>query len=157
MQTASVIKLAILYEALEQLRQGKMHWEDQITLNKADQVPGSGVLLFLDTPLPLTLKDVLTMMIVMSDNTAANLAMDKIGIPNVNRRLEMLGLKDTYLYKKVFTPNPPGWCQPHQHQLLLRNGDIYGTATSSSFGTILASTASYRDPRIMQFGLRLDF
>jgi len=111
-QTASTIKLAILYEALEQLRKGKAHWDDQITLNKADQVPGSGVLLFLDTPLPLTLKDVLTMMIVMSDNSAANLAMDKIGIPNVNRRLELLGLKDTYLYKKVFTPNPPGVVMP---------------------------------------------
>ncbi len=34
---------------------------------------------------------------------------------------------------------------------------FYGVATSSSFGTILASTASYRDPRIMQFGLRVDF
>jgi hypothetical protein len=34
---------------------------------------------------------------------------------------------------------------------------FYGTATSGSFGTILASTASYRDPRILQFGLRLDF
>ena len=111
-QTASVIKLAILYEALEQVREGKVRWEDPITLNKADQVPGSGMLLFFDTPLPLTLKDVLTMMIVVSDNSAANLAMDKIGIPNVNRRLEMLGLKDTYLYKKVFTPNAPGVVMP---------------------------------------------
>src|SRR5271154_6276284 len=111
-QTASVIKLTILYEALEQVRSGKAHFDDKITLTKADQVQGSGVLLFFDTPLPLTLKDVLTMMIVMSDNTAANLAMDKIGIPNVNRRLEMLGLKDTYLYKKVFTPNPPGVVMP---------------------------------------------
>jgi beta-lactamase class A len=111
-QTASVIKLSILYEALEQVREGKTHWEDQLTLNKADQVPGSGVLLFFDTPLPLTLKDALTMMVVMSDNTATNLAMDKIGIPNVNRRLEMLGLKDTYLYKKVFKPNPPGVVMP---------------------------------------------
>ncbi len=111
-QTASVIKLAILYEALEQVREGKAHWEDKLTLNKSDQVPGSGLLLFFDTPLSLTLKDVLTMMIVMSDNTAANMAMDKIGIPNVNRRMEMLGLKNTYLYKKVFTPNPPGVVMP---------------------------------------------
>jgi hypothetical protein len=34
---------------------------------------------------------------------------------------------------------------------------FYATATSSSFGTILGSTASYRDPRIMQFALRLNF
>jgi len=111
-QTASVIKLGILYEALEQIREGKAHWDDRLTLNKADQVPGSGILLFFDTPLPLTLKDVLTFMVVMSDNTATNLAMDHIGIPNVNRRLAQLGLKNTYLYKKVFQPVPPGVVMP---------------------------------------------
>ncbi len=111
-QTASVIKLGILYEALEQIREGKAHWEDKLTLNKSDQVPGSGILLFFDTPLPLTLKDALTLMIVMSDNTATNLAMDHIGIPNVNRRMAQLDLKDTYLYKKVFQPVPPGVVMP---------------------------------------------
>jgi len=111
-QTASVIKLAILYEALEQVREGKAHFEDEITLTKDDQVPGSGVLLMFDAPLSLTLKDVLTMMIVMSDNSAANLAMDHVGIDNVNRRLATLGLKDTYLYKKVFRPAPAGVNMP---------------------------------------------
>jgi beta-lactamase class A len=111
-QTASVIKLAILYEALEQVRSGKTHFDDKITLTKADQVPGSGVLLFFDTPLSLTLKDVLTMMIVMSDNSATNLVMDHLGIDNVNARITKLGLKDTYLYKKIFTPVPAGVVMP---------------------------------------------
>jgi beta-lactamase class A len=111
-QTASVIKLGILYEAMEQVRAGKVHWDDKITLRKEDQVQGSGVLLFFDTPLPLTLKDVLTMMVVMSDNSASNLAMDHIGIANVDKRLALLGLKDTYLYKKIFTPVPPGVTMP---------------------------------------------
>ena len=115
-QTASVIKLAILYEALEQVREGKAHWEDPIPMTKADQVPGSGMLLFFDTPITLTLKDVLTMMVVVSDNTAANLAMDKVGIANVNHRLGMLGLKDTYLYKKVFQPVPPGVVMPEDQK-----------------------------------------
>jgi beta-lactamase class A len=103
-QTASVIKLAILYEALEQVRSGKAHFDDKITLTKADQVPGSGVLLFFDAPLSLTLKDVLTMMIVMSDNSATNLVIDHLGLENINARIAKLGLKDTYLYKKIFTP-----------------------------------------------------
>ena len=105
-QTASVIKLAILYEALEQVRSGKTHFDDKITLTKADQVQGSGVLLFFDAPLSLTLKDVLTMMIVMSDNSATNLVIDHLGLENVNARIAKLGLKDTYLYKKIFTPVP---------------------------------------------------
>jgi beta-lactamase class A len=111
-QTASVIKLAILYEALEQVRDGKAHFADAITVKANDQVPGSGVLLFFDTPLTLTLKDVLFMMIVMSDNTAANLAMDHLGIDNINRRIASLGLSGTYLYKKIFTPAAPGMVLP---------------------------------------------
>jgi beta-lactamase class A len=111
-QTASVIKLGILYEALEQIRAGRAHFEDKITVAHADQVPGSGVLLLLDTPLVLTFKDVLTLMVMMSDNTAANLAMDHVGIAQVNARMAKLGLKDTYLYKKVFTPVAPGVTLP---------------------------------------------
>jgi beta-lactamase class A len=111
-QTASVIKLTILYEALEQVRSGKAHFDDRITLTKADQVPGSGVLLFFDAPLSLTLKDVLTMMVVMSDNSATNLVIDHLGIENVNARIAKLGLKDTYLYKKVFMPPTAGMVMP---------------------------------------------
>jgi beta-lactamase class A len=111
-QTASVIKLPILYEALEQVRSGKAHFEDKITLTKADQVAGSGVLLFFDAPLSLTLKDVLTMMAVMSDNSATNLVIDHLGIENINARIAKLGLKDTHLYKKVFMPVPPGVVMP---------------------------------------------
>src|SRR5271168_1354898 len=111
-QTASVIKLAILYEALEQVRSGKAHFDDKITLTKADQVPGSGVLLFFDAPLSLTLKDVLTMMIVMSDNSATNLVIDHLGLENIDARIAKLGLKETYLYKKIFTPAPAGMVMP---------------------------------------------
>jgi beta-lactamase class A len=60
----------------------------------------------------LTLKDALTMMIVMSDNTASNLVMNHLGIPNVNERIAKLGLKNTYLYKKIFTPAPTGIAMP---------------------------------------------
>ena len=90
-QTASVIKLTILYEALEQVRNGKAHFDDKITLTKADQVQGSGVLLFFDAPLSLTLKDALTMMVVMSDNTATNLAIDHLGLENIDARIAKLG------------------------------------------------------------------
>lgn len=111
-QTASVIKLTILYEALEQVRSGKTRLEDRLTLTKEDQVPGSGILQQFDTPLPLTLKDALTLMIIMSDNTATNMVIDHLGLANINARIAALGLKDTYLYKKVFTPNPPGTVMP---------------------------------------------
>ena len=81
-----------------------MHLNDPIVLRKTDQVQGSGVLLFFDTPITLTLKDALTMMIVMSDNTATNLAIDHIGLANIDSRIQKMGLKNTYLYRKVFQP-----------------------------------------------------
>ncbi len=111
-QTASVIKLAILYEALEQIRVGKIHLEDKITEAPGDRVPGSGILTLLDAPLTLTFKDVLTLMVMMSDNAGANLAMDHVGIAKVNDRMAKLGLKNTYLYKKVFAPLPPNVVMP---------------------------------------------
>jgi beta-lactamase class A len=103
-QTASVIKLTILFEAMEQVRAGKAHWDEKLTLAKGEGVSGSGVLTFFDTPLTLTLKDVLTMMVIVSDNTATNLAIDRFGVDAVNARIAWLGLKDTHLYKKVMKP-----------------------------------------------------
>ena len=103
-QTASVIKLAILYEAIQQIRSEDAHFSDPLVMHQADQVPRSGVLLFFDTPMTLTLKDALTMMIAMSDNTATNLVIDHLGLTRINHRIQKLGLTNTYLYRKVFRP-----------------------------------------------------
>jgi beta-lactamase class A len=103
-QTASVIKLAILYEAMEQVRAGKRHWDDKVTLTRENQTDGSGVLGFFDAPTTLTLKDVLSMMVITSDNTATNVAIDTIGLDAVNGEMGKLGLKNTWLYKKIGKP-----------------------------------------------------
>ena len=103
-QTASVIKLAILYHVLVELRAGRAHWEEPLRLTKDDQVDGSGVLQFFNTPLSLTLHDATSMMIQLSDNTATNLLIDRFGIEAINRGTESIGLKNTHLYKKVFKP-----------------------------------------------------
>lgn len=105
--TASVIKLTILYDAVKAIEEGRASFSDRLVLTKANQVGGSGVLGLFDTPLTVTLKDALTMMVVVSDNTATNLAIDRLGLENIDRRIESLGLKNTWLYKKVFMPPPP--------------------------------------------------
>lgn len=64
-----------------------MHWDDKIALMPGDAVSGLGLLLFLDTSQTLSLKDVLTLMVVMSDNTTTNLVIDKIGLDAVNVRI----------------------------------------------------------------------
>jgi beta-lactamase class A len=103
-QTASVIKLGILYEAMVEVREGKAGWGESITLHPGEAVNGSGLLTFFDTPVTLTLKDVLTLMVIVSDNTATNLAIDRFGIERVNARMQSLGLANTHLYKKVMKP-----------------------------------------------------
>lgn len=103
-QTASVIKLAILLHAAEEIRAGKASLGEKLVLNKDNQAPGSGVLNVLDTPLTLTLKDVLTLMVVLSDNTATNMAIDRFGVRNIDATVVSAGLHDTWLYKKVFRP-----------------------------------------------------
>lgn len=107
MPTASVIKLTILFDALKQIQAGKASLSDRLVLTKANQVGGSGVLGLFDTPLNVTLKDALTMMVVVSDNTATNMVIDRLGLQNIDAQIGALGLKDTYLYKKVFMPPPP--------------------------------------------------
>lgn len=104
--TASVIKLTILYDAVKDIEEGRASFGDRLTLTKANQVEGSGVLTLFDTPLVLTLKDALTMMVVVSDNTATNLAIDRLGLEHIDSRIQALGLKNTWLYKKVFLPAP---------------------------------------------------
>ncbi len=103
-QTASTIKLTALSEAGHEIKDGKKHWDDKVLLRKEDQVGGSGVFQFLRAPIELSFEDVLTFMVITSDNTATNLAIDQMGIPAINARISALGLKNTYFYKKVFKP-----------------------------------------------------
>jgi beta-lactamase class A len=103
-KTASVIKLGILLDAAEQIRGGRAKLEEKLVLLRSNQVEGSGVLGLMDTPLELTLRDTLTLMVVLSDNTATNMAIDRLGLQHINATMASAGLKDTYLYKKVYVP-----------------------------------------------------
>jgi beta-lactamase class A len=103
-KTASVIKMGILLEAAEQLRAGQAKLGEKITLTAPNQVEGSGVLGQLTAPLTITLGDTLHLMVVLSDNTATNMAIDRLGLARINMTLQAAGLKQTVLYKKVYVP-----------------------------------------------------
>ena len=102
--TASVIKLPLMLQAYEQVKAGKLKLTDSLELTKENQVPGSGVLSMMDPGLKLTLKDAITLMIVLSDNTATNMLIDSVGLKPTNEMLAGMGLKDTHFYKKVYKP-----------------------------------------------------
>ena len=92
--TASTIKLALLYELYRQADEGTLKLDQVRTLDRQQAVPGSGILFQLGTP-SLSLRDYATLMVVLSDNTATNVIIEKVGMPAVNARLQALGLKDT--------------------------------------------------------------
>jgi beta-lactamase class A len=73
MDTMSVIKIPLMAEAFRQIEGKKFALTDRVTLKEADLRPGTGVLRSLDTGASLTIKDLLTLMIIVSDNTATDL------------------------------------------------------------------------------------
>jgi beta-lactamase class A len=103
-KTASVIKMGILLDAAEQIRAGKASLAEKLELTHENQVQGSGVLGQLTAPLTLPLRDTLHLMVVLSDNTATNMAIDRLGLEHINATLHAAGLKETVLYKKVYVP-----------------------------------------------------
>jgi beta-lactamase class A len=103
MPTASLIKMAVMVEAYCQAHDGKVRLNDLVSLQKADMVPGSGILTEHFSPgASFTLRDAVRLMIVFSDNTATNLVLDHVGIKSVNARMEALKLPNTKIHAKVF-------------------------------------------------------
>jgi beta-lactamase class A len=103
MQTASLIKLAVMVEAYRQADEKKIDLTKTLTLAKDDKVPGAGVLTphFSDGA-TFSLRDAIRLMIVYSDNTATNMVLDQIGIKNVNETTKAFGLPETRINAKVY-------------------------------------------------------
>ena len=103
MQTASLIKLAVMVEAYRQSDARKVDLTKTLTLAKDDKVPGAGVLTphFSDGA-TFCLRDAMRLMIVYSDNTATNMVLDQIGIKSVNDTTNEFGLPETRINAKVY-------------------------------------------------------
>jgi len=102
--TASVIKVAIMLEAMYQVKEGRLSFDDVVELRKEDQVSGSGVLFLFHTPATVNVETAIVLMITQSDNTATNLVLAKIGRENVNRRLRGLGFTATTSIRPISRP-----------------------------------------------------
>lgn len=105
MPTGSLIKLAIMAETFQQVAEGRVKFTDLVTLRDADREPGSGVLTDnFNAGLRFPLRDATRLMISVSDNTATNLVLDKIGVTATSRRMAAWGYPCTKLYGKVNRP-----------------------------------------------------
>jgi beta-lactamase class A len=113
-RTASTIKLPILCALESLIAAGKVRWDERLRMNADDKVSGSGVLADLEDGTELSIRNLATLMIVVSDNTATNLLLDRITADAVNDHLDTLGLTGTRSLRKVRGDGanlkpPTGW------------------------------------------------
>jgi beta-lactamase class A len=99
---ASSIKIAVLAELYLRAQQGKLKLADLYTVQASDLVPDSDIMGGLTPGVTrITLRDLATMMVAVSDNSATNVLIDRVGMDNVNAMLDALGLTHTRLRRKM--------------------------------------------------------
>jgi beta-lactamase class A len=99
--SASVIKIPILMELYRRVEESHLSLDHLLLMGKEDQVGGSGVLKDLTPATEYSLRDLATLMITVSDNTATNLLIDYLGVDNINATIRHLGAQNTELIRKL--------------------------------------------------------
>lgn len=102
LQAASVIKIPILIEAFKRMEAGTIHKTDLFTIRKEDKLPSCGALTYMHDGLQVTLEDLYTLMIILSDNSATNILIKEFGMDSINATMKDLGLKSTRLNRLLF-------------------------------------------------------
>ncbi|MEO8449072.1 MAG: serine hydrolase [Gemmatimonadota bacterium] len=97
MNTLSVIKIPVMIQAFKDAEAGKLNLATRYTIKPEDRRRGSGLLQTFDVGLSPTYRDLIEQMIITSDNTATDLLIKTVGLPNVNKLLAAGGYKDTRL------------------------------------------------------------
>ncbi len=99
---ASLIKLAILLRYYLQVQRGLLDPLGRMELNRSQIVGDTGILQELTPGCRLTLQDLVTLMIIVSDNTATNMMIGRLGMANINQTIEAFELQDTILQRNMF-------------------------------------------------------
>lgn len=92
-ESASVIKIAVLTEAMAGVREGRIDLSERWTLTESEKASESGWLRFFDAGLSPTWNDLVTLMVGPSDNTATNAWIERLGIDAINARMRSLGFE----------------------------------------------------------------
>jgi beta-lactamase class A len=138
METMSTIKIPLMVEVFEAIKAGKFKLADQYTFASADSQPGTGIIQRLDPGAVLTIKDLITLMIIVSDNTATEVLYRMVGGPDVvNTRMDALGLTHTRAMNV-----PARWfaalrAAPSSEQLYRDGKNPFGLSTPREMGRLL--------------------
>jgi len=114
-RTASTIKLPIMLAVFDAVARGQARWTEPLTVTAAEKVSGSGIIgTEISDGVQLPLSDVLHLMIVLSDNSATNMILERFTADAVNAYLDKIGIKTTRSMRKVRGDGadlkaPSGW------------------------------------------------
>ena len=136
--TASAIKTAVMMEAWHQSVAGTLSMDERVTLRDNDKVGGSGVLNGLAGGLQLEIRDLIHLMIVLSDNTATNLLVERLGTRKIDERMEAYGLLRTKIFRPTFRDGKPDVFPELEREFGL------GMSTPKEMATLMALIAEGR-------------
>ena len=153
---ASSIKITVLANLYLQAQQGKLKLTDLYTVQSSDLVPDSDIMNGL-TPgvTKVTLRDLATMMVAVSDNAATNVLIDRVGMGNVNTMLDSVGLTQTRLRRKMMDleaakQGRENISTPREMMTLLDaiyHGKVLDGASSKDFFKVLSTNKNSWIPR----------
>jgi beta-lactamase class A len=138
--TASTIKLPIMVELFAEAEEGKLDWNQKLQLTDRGKVSGSGVLTEFSGGDEFPIRDLMHLMIVVSDNTATNLILDRIGGNAVNQRMAQLGLKQTAVMRKIMQTKPESFTDEGRKP----GNDGWGTGRSCPRDMVILLEKLYR-------------
>lgn len=161
---ASAIKIAVVAELYHQAQQGKLKLTDLYTVQSSDVVPDSDIMGGL-TPgvTSVTLRDLATMVMAVSDNSAANVLIDKVGMNHVNALMDSIGLPHTRLRRKMMDLKAAGEGRenistPHEMMRLLASlyqGKVLNKEMTEDFFKMLSTHKGSDIPRDLPEGLKI--
>lgn len=99
---ASVIKIPVMIEAFRAREAGELSLDELHALADAERRPSCGTLKAMHTGIEMTLLDLVKLMIIVSDNTATNILIERLGMEHINATLRNLGCEKTTLRRLLF-------------------------------------------------------
>ena len=124
MEAASVIKIPIMVTAFRDILDGALDPAEELEILPEMKKPSCGALTYMHDGLRVNYMDLITLMIIVSDNTATNLMIDRLGIDHVSETVAALGVPGIALRRKLWQPQ-------------LRAQGIENTVTARGIGQIL--------------------
>jgi beta-lactamase class A len=161
---ASSIKITVLANLYLQAQQGKLKLTDLYTVQASDLVADSDIMGGLTPGVTrITLRDLANMMVAVSDNSATNVLIDRVGMDNVNAMLDSLGLAHTRLRRKMMDleaakQGRENISTPREMTALLEAiycGKFLNQESTADFVKVLSTNKDSWIPRDLPAGLKI--